>query len=227
LDTVIFISDVHLGPREQAKLDRLLSVLRGPETAYLVGDIFEYWVGPAPREEPAYRRLLEESARLGRDGKKMFFIGGNRDFLLDEAVGRAAGIRVLGREASLRLGARRVRVEHGDVLFDRSAREGPYRRAAKAGMIQGTLRKMPAGVLRTIGRVARRMSRGRPRRWSEDEIFLRAAPALSGAHDTLVCGHIHQPGIWTREGKTVVVLGDWDHDGTHAVFDGELRLRTA
>lgn len=224
----VFISDVHLGGREKRKLERLVPILSEGETVYLLGDIFEYWAGRDQIREPAYAELARVLHRLSRSGTMFFFIGGNRDFLVDRSFERATGVRILGEGATVVLGRLRVRLEHGDGRFARPRSGSTYRGVAGLEIVREAVQRMPLGVLRGIGRVARGLSRGRPARWTEEEIFRRVRPVLE-THDAIVCGHIHQPGIFERtingRLRQVVVLGDWDHGGEYAVFEEGFELK--
>jgi UDP-2,3-diacylglucosamine hydrolase len=222
--SVRFISDVHLGGEEWEKLARLKRALEGPKEIVLLGDVFEYWVGARQIEVPTYAALAAHLASLTRAGVSIEFVAGNRDFMVDRRFARATGVKLLGRTARRELGAYRTHLEHGDFLFNKNYKHAAYRRLERFELLREAVMDSPAWVLRAIGRSMRRISDRPALRWSEEDLLGRAGRIFASGVDALVCGHIHQPQVITREvgGKprTLMVLGDWDGDGIYGEFDG-------
>ena len=85
----IFLSDVHLSPREPARTERLIRFLRHEaphaDEIYILGDLFDYWIGPKHLRLPDYREALDALAQAART-TKVFFLLGNRDFYMSRGL---------------------------------------------------------------------------------------------------------------------------------------------
>ncbi|MBI3272341.1 MAG: UDP-2,3-diacylglucosamine diphosphatase [Planctomycetes bacterium] len=243
---LLFISDCHVTPAEPARGRRLLRFLEairrtpdpdGPvSTLYVLGDLFDYWLGPAHVLAPDHAEVLAGLRATVDAGIGVRFLPGNRDFLAGEELERATGARVAGDEEQLLVGGRRVLLLHGDVLCGRDTRYLAWRRLVRARPVRALARSLPARLLRPIALAAR----GTSRRLGEapGAAAVRAMlPATMEALfrrtgvDAVVCGHAHRPRrIDVRVGggeRPLFVLGDWD--GPAVVLEarrGDLRFVT-
>lgn len=232
----VFVSDVHLAPDSPGDhrpfLDFLESVRPGLEALYLLGDIFDYWIGPRHVRGRDYRDVLRALKGFTDGGARAFFIPGNRDYLIDGAFEAATGVRLLGELATLDLGDRRVAVAHGDFLYNRNPKYTAYRRMMRFQPLRAAYLAMPERVSRGIARGFQKVSKKTtPRvRWSRGEIEEGARPLFRRGVDVLVCGHIHAPQHvpcdYRGRRRDVFILGDWD-GGTreYLEFDGAFRLK--
>lgn len=232
----IFVSDVHLAPDSPRDhrpfLDFLESVRSGIDALYLLGDIFDYWIGPRHVKERDYRDVLRALKDFTKGGARAFFIPGNRDYFVDDAFESATGVRLLGELATFDLGGRRVAVAHGDFLYNRNPKYTAYRRMMRFPPLRSAYLAMPERMSRGIARGFQRVSKKTtaPVRWTRAEIEHGARPLFHRGIDVLVCGHIHTPQHVTCEyrgrARDVFILGDWD-GGTreYLEFDGEFRLK--
>ena len=114
----LFISDCHLDAGRPEITGALLEFLqvraRGARNLYILGDLFEAWLGD---DDPAddHREVIESLHRLA-GSCELFFIAGNRDFLLGEQFAGKVGMTLLEEPCSLQLGQSRVVLVHGDSL---------------------------------------------------------------------------------------------------------------
>ncbi len=117
----IFVADVHVDASDPARADRFLDFLREEaprcERLFLLGDLFDLWIGPRHEQLPDHAAFLREFADVV-DGAamKVTFLHGNRDFFVGGSFPVARSVEVAGSELSLDLGDRRVHVCHGDML---------------------------------------------------------------------------------------------------------------
>ena len=104
----LFVSDVHLRPAEPGRNLAFLEFLRLEcDELYLVGDLFDYWIGPKHLKTADYRPELE-ALREKAARSKVYFLHGNRDYFVDGAFERATGVRVLGDRARVQVDGRTV-----------------------------------------------------------------------------------------------------------------------
>lgn len=227
----VFIADLHLGadigPTHLGFRDLLVALSTAPRRPrlYILGDLFDYWIGPRSECAEGHRFALLCIRRAVEEGLGVWFQEGNRDFLLDRATCERYGMRKLAPTESLSLGDRRVVVTHGDGLTVRDRWHQRFRWLVRSFWVRYLARVMPARLVEGVAGTLRRSSRGnRPR--ASTELFDIPAEAsarlLRGGHDTVICGHIHR--ISRREVQAddrtghLITLGDWGREASFLGF---------
>jgi UDP-2,3-diacylglucosamine hydrolase len=231
----LFISDLHLDP-ERPAITKLFGRFiegeaRGADALYILGDLFEAWVGDDdPSAAGAY--VADRLHGLAASGVPVYFIRGNRDFLLGDAYARRAGITILPDPAVVMLHGQATLLLHGDLLctddlayqqFRAQTRDPRWQhqflaqpldaRLAFASQARATSKArygelVSAGTSETIGDVAP----GTVREWFQRYGVRR-----------MIHGHTHRPAIHAGgDGNTRIVLGDWYEQGSvlHVDADG-------
>lgn len=198
--TAHFISDLHLS-EEVPALNRLfadtLAAWRGNIAAlYILGDLFEYWVGddddsPFLRESLA---VLREFAAV----TPLYVLHGNRDFLLGEGFCRASGAMLLADPTALQLEGHAILLSHGDALCTGDTAYQQFRQMARNPAWQQGLLAKPLGERHALARQIRSMSESKKQADGPSEISDVAPEAvieLLAAHPghTLIHGHTHRP----------------------------------
>src|SRR6185503_17875170 len=106
LKRTLFISDLHLDESRPGIVEAFERFLRGPardaEAIYILGDLFEYWLGDDGLAHPFAARIARDLAAVAKD-KPVYFMHGNRAFLVAEGFARATGVRLLEDPAPLDL----------------------------------------------------------------------------------------------------------------------------
>jgi len=228
----LFASDVHLRPNDPANNRPFLRFLEEEcDALYFVGDLFDYWIGPKHLSIPDYREELE-ALRRKSEKSRIFFIRGNRDYLVEEKFQRATGVKVLGDRARVDLAGRTVLLAHGDAIYNTNPKYTAYRAMMRSKPIEDLWFQLPAAVGRTLVRGFRKVSmKTTPTHdWKPGELLDRARPFFRQGADVLITGHIHLPTHLSErmDGRTrdVYILGDWcggtrdyvDHDGRAFLF---------
>jgi UDP-2,3-diacylglucosamine hydrolase len=231
----VFLADLHLGshlePRHFALRDFLaqLSTLPRKPAVYILGDLFNYWMGSKSERDEGNLFVLLCLRKAAESGIQVSFLPGNRDFFAESGyLAKKYGINMLGKKASLTLGRYRVLATHGDlhVLSDRShVRLSWILRSAYSRYLAN---RLPRRFLNGIGRRMRKKSRGNiPTRdlSTVDIPAQEVARLLRGGYDVLICGHMHRVmrrsiDIDERQG-TYFTLGPWEAEASVLVFDGE------
>ena len=94
MNPALFISDLHLSPARAGVAERFLRFVgeeaRSASTLFILGDLFDRWVGDDDAEDGFNRRLLDALRGLTRSGVAVRLMHGNRDFVFSEAIARAA-----------------------------------------------------------------------------------------------------------------------------------------
>src|SRR3970040_74444 len=117
--TTLFISDLHLDaerPRIAALFGRFLEgEARSAQALYILADLFEAWVGDDdPSDTGAF--VASRLRALSDAGTPVYFIRGNRDFLLGDEFARRAGMAILPDPAVVTLHGKPTLLMHGDLL---------------------------------------------------------------------------------------------------------------
>lgn len=227
-----FISDLHLSeqtPGTRAALARYLADTTA-DAVFLLGDIFEVWIGDDARhqtEEAALLSLLRQASTR----RPLFFMAGNRDFLLGEAAAREAGLTRLADPCLLQALGRRLLLSHGDAWCLEDRDYLAFRAQVRSAAWQEAFLTQPLADRRRIAQGLRDRSKAqkagmadRPELWADLDAGAVCEALRAHACEVLIHGHTHRPGQHRlADGLQREVLTDWDLD--HApVRAGVLRL---
>lgn len=231
----LFISDLHLAASRPAVTERFLRFLAGPaasaERLYILGDLFDVWVGDDDQEDPI-PQVQEQLACLTASGAQVLVMHGNRDFLLGQDFVSATGVKLLQDPVTVDLGGQTTLLTHGDQLCTDDL---TYQAARLQLRHPKTIENFLARPL-----AERRMIAAEYRRRSGEATSLKAADIMDvnartvadwlGRHGAcqLIHGHTHRPGSYPlelAEGEAMRhVLPDWREEGAGylAFEDGTL-----
>ncbi|MFC5473760.1 UDP-2,3-diacylglucosamine diphosphatase [Paraherbaspirillum soli] len=220
----LFISDLHLQeahPRTtQAFLDFLQTHALRAQQLYLLGDLFEYWAGDDDLETPYNRHVADAIRRVSDAGVQVFWIAGNRDFLVGDIFAQAAGLRLLPDPSVLTIGGRRLAVAHGDAQCTDDLAYMAFRAQVRQPQFQQQFLAQPLAQRKAFIAGVRKESREEQRHKSDQimDVNPGAINALfdATASDTLIHGHTHRPArhvdIVGAATRTRYVLSDWEYD---------------
>ncbi|MFB9885094.1 UDP-2,3-diacylglucosamine diphosphatase [Balneatrix alpica] len=219
--TTLFISDLHLDPKRpdihQALLALLAREAEGLEALYLLGDIFEYWIGD-DGVQPWQLQLAKVLRQLHDQGCRLYFQHGNRDFLLGEAYAEHCGMQLLAEEQRIDLYGTAVLLMHGDSLCTQDQAYMAFRQQVRQpAWIQQVL-SLPLQERIKLAEQMRAQSKMAASNKADDIMDVTPAEveAALARHQVniLIHGHTHRPQRHPlAEGKERIVLGDWDKQG--------------
>ncbi len=140
MPATLFISDLHLSGERPAINRRLFAFLReqAPRAAalYVLGDLFEYWIGDeeldAPDGDPLARKVAEAFGGLSRKGVGVCLMHGNRDFLIGKRFCELSGARLLDDPSVEKIGGARTLLMHGDTLCTDDVDYQAWRKVARS-----------------------------------------------------------------------------------------------
>jgi len=226
----LFISDLHLDAAAPAAIEKFLAFLRAEAAnctaLYILGDLFESWIGDDD-DEPVRTRVCAALRELTAGGVPCFVQHGNRDFLLGESFSLASGCQLLADPKVLEFGDQRFVLTHGDALCTQDRRYQRFRRVVRNAAFQKVWRALPLWMRRRFAALARSRSHAYTRQAPESimDVTPAAVTALlrSTGGDVLVHGHTHRPHVHHLEldgrRRTRIVLGDWHGQGSALVVD--------
>ncbi len=220
-----FISDLHLDatrPRATAAFQKFLQGdARKASTLFILGDLFEFWIGDDSDDQHA-EDVIESLRGYTSAGHECLVMRGNRDFLLGRRFERRTGTRLLKDPSVREIFGVRVLVTHGDLLCTDDRAYQRYRRLVRNRVVQRLFLALPRSVRHRAGTEGRRRSRSRvaaspPQIMDVNQGAVHAALASSGV-GVILHGHTHRPGIHHFEAgdttATRIVLGDWYEHGS-------------
>jgi len=230
-DCTLLLSDVHLCEERPAQVERFLSVLQGPARAagqlFILGDLFEYWVGDDDCAAPLPGRVLEALAALSRTGTRISLLHGNRDFLIGPAFASAAGLTLIEDPVCVNLQGTATILMHGDLLCTDDTSYLAFRAQVRNPAWQASFLAQPLAARHQQARGATAES-GRAKQEKSLEIMDVTEDAVTAVFrqfgaDRMIHGHTHRPGRHTHhvDGRTCTrwVLPDWYGPGGYLRVD--------
>jgi len=225
----LFVADLHLHDKRPDIIRAFVILLqqKAPEfdELYLLGDIFEAWVGDdgAPEYlDPVYHALKQ----LADQGTDILFQHGNRDFLFGEAAAERLQLRLLPEMVRLESEHGPLLILHGDQLCTDDREYQQFRRMVRTPEWQQTFLSKPLAEREAIARHLRETSRAETA--NKDNEITDVSPAAVRALmrqeqvDLIIHGHTHRPALHLRqngERGARMVLGDWDKEGWYLELD--------
>jgi UDP-2,3-diacylglucosamine hydrolase len=226
----LFISDLHIDASRPAITDQFLGFLAAEavraDALYILGDLFESWVGDDAADS-SQAAAIEGIHALTSRGVPCFVMHGNRDFLLSEQFCRMSGAQLLPDPLVVTLYGEPVLVMHGDALCTDDRAYQRLRATVREPAWQRQFLALPIASRRALAGAARAGSQAHTAAVEYAITDVNAgsvAAALRGAGTaTLLHGHTHRPAIHALQvdGRpcTRIVLGDWYDQGSLLRWD--------
>ena len=234
----LFVSDVHLDSGAPQATAQFLSFLRDEaaraEALYILGDLFEAWVGDDD-EEPGNEQVCRALRELTTAGVACFALHGNRDFLLGEGFCARSGCRVLTDPVIAQLDGERVLLTHGDALCTDDHPYQELRSIVRDRAWQRRFLALPRAHREALADEAREGSRRHTARTVPDIMDVNGAAVAAAFRAArvarIVHGHTHRPGVHQLEidGQPAqrIVLGAWYEQGSYLRHErGQFQLCT-
>lgn len=216
-----FISDLHL-TAEKPEISNAFEhfvdhTSNDAQRVYILGDLFEYWVGEDAADDLGARPMIEALTKLGKK-TDCYFIAGNRDFLINEKFTKLTGIEVLPDETVIDLYGKPTLILHGDSMCTDDVKHMKFRKNFMTNKLFHRLFLMLSVKLRVkLAEKARQISKKHKNNISMEIMDVSKESVIStfNKHNvlTMIHGHTHRPYTHTynihNETATRVVLGDW------------------
>lgn len=241
--TTLFVSDLHLDPSRPEATRAFVSFLREEaiacEALYILGDLFEAWLGDDDDDPPGVE-VARALRALSDGGIPVYFMRGNRDFLLGEDYARRCAMRLLPDPAVVTLQGQPVLLMHGDLLCTDDTGYQAFRRQVRDPAWQQQFLSQPLPARRAYAAKARAASQqhhdtlaasGQAEQITDVNDESVASHFQRFGVDTLIHGHTHRPAVHAvpvgGRDCTRIVLGDWYEQGSVLEVDADgHRLRT-
>lgn len=226
----LFLSDAHLRQPEDKNYQFLLDFLnqqKDLDALFLLGDIFEFWLGYKHLVFTAYIPLLEKLRQLSESGTQLFFVEGNHDFHLGTYFTETLNCTVIPNQQLIDWDGKKILISHGDLLNpDRN-----YQR------LRALWRSWPIKVLSQIIHpdlvwsfalwLSNKSSKNNPEKCHHDPTPYLIPFSETSHSDIIICGHFHHPLDIEHRDVRIIALGDWINQFSYAeMLDGEITLKS-
>lgn len=224
--TTLFVSDLHLCAERPAVtrlfLDFLAGEARTADALYILGDLFEFWVGDDAATTGEFRPVIEGLRALSHAGVPLYFMYGNRDFLMRERFEKDTGGKLIPDPTRINLYGEPVLLMHGDLLCSADADYMKFRAMVRDPAWQRDfLAKSLAernGILNNYREISKATTNKKPPEIMD--VVQTTVEDVMRQHRVrrLIHGHTHRPGehVFTLDGATArrMVLGAWYEQGS-------------
>lgn len=228
--TTLFISDLHLQASRPQIAEQFLAFLADEaaraDALYILGDLFESWIGD---DDPDSHHAEIKTAlrRVADTDVPVWFMHGNRDFLIGEQFAAETGIRLLPDPWKVELYGEQVLLSHGDALCTDDLKYQEVRRMTRDPKWQAMMLSRSLAERQAVAQQAREDSAAHGAAIDQEisDVNQDAVEKLLRDHDvlTLLHGHTHRPAVHNFVlddlPATRIVLGDWYEQGSVVRWD--------
>lgn len=215
-----FISDLHLQPSEPATFDAWRRYMATTQAGaiFILGDLFEAWTGDDGALAPGFHADCAQVLRDAATRRHVFFLQGNRDFLVGPDLARHCGFRLLSDPAVLDFAGGRWLLTHGDALCLDDTEYLRFRAQVRSPQWISDFLARPLAEREALARQLREASLARHAVTTDyadvDTALARQWLTASGAR-VMIHGHTHRPAEHDLgDGLRRLVLSDWDAGAT-------------
>ena len=223
MQAIFLISDLHLQP-QQPQVEKYFNefvetiFLPNSNTLYILGDLFEYWIGDDGAEKLGYNPQLELLTKLTQMGNSVYFMHGNRDFLVGSVFSEKTGVKILNDPTKVEFNQLSCLLKHGDDLCTDDVEHQQFRRLTRDPNWQNSVLSKTIEQRLEMAASLRQMSGSS---YKPSDIMDVSEPSIKETFidegiDVLIHGHTHRPATHdytiNDESKRRIVLGDW-HNG--------------
>lgn len=225
--STLFISDLHLAPSRPQMVAALQALLRGPArdaaALYILGDLFDSWVGDDQLREPVAAAVAGALAELSAQGVPIYLQNGNRDFLLGEHFAKVCGAKLLPDAVVHDLHGTPTLLMHGDLLCTDDIDYQRFRRYWADPKRRRRALSRPYFVRRAVAAVLRFASQRASARKNASIMDVNAGAVIAAMREygvnRMIHGHTHRPArhVVSVDGEAGErwVLADWYRVGSY------------
>lgn len=220
-----FISDLHLSADRpditQCLEDFLQTHALTADALYVLGDLFEYWIGDDDRSD-FNEQVAAMFKKVSYAKVPIYFIHGNRDFLIREKFAKRAGMTLLSEQAVIDLYGTPTLILHGDELCTQDIAYQKFRRKARSWWWPRIILSLPLSLRRYLAKRGRETSQKNQQKLTMEIMDVSPAEVVNYLErfgvQRMIHGHTHRPALHDLEANQKpaqrIVLGDWYDQGS-------------
>ncbi len=223
---ILFISDLHLDQNKQEITDHFLDFLKAraenARALYILGDLFEVWLGDDDEAE-AFQEVFTALEAFSKQAE-LYFIHGNRDFLVGHRLSNRLNMTLLSEPQLLLLGEQKIALMHGDILCSDDVDYQNFRKLVRQPLWQQDFLSKPLSERQSIAEALRKESAQAMNQKTNQIMDVNQQTVEQTFSDLeidiLIHGHTHRPAIHQlNANKQRIVLGDWQPDASYLSWD--------
>ncbi len=232
-----FIADLHLEEKRPEITQQFLQFLKrclfSADALYILGDLFEVWIGDDD-DSPLHREVIAALQAVTQQGLPVYFLHGNRDFLIGKKFLKETGCQLLMDETKIMLYNTPVLLMHGDTLCTQDVVYLQARKKGRNRFYQTLFLSLPLFLRKKIADKMRNKSKQHTEVTAGHimDVTQDAVKQVMHKHNVhfLIHGHTHRPAIHQfsvqHKAYTRIVLGAWHERGHALLWDkmGEKKL---
>ena len=231
--SIAFVSDLHLEPIENKRVKVFFKFLNDAvnkyEELYILGDFFEYWIGDDDTQ-PVNKLIMQRLKTASDNGLKIYFIHGNRDFLIGSEFESETGVKILEDQHIFNIGERKIMVSHGDSFCIDDVEYQEMKREIRSDSWKKDFLTKSISERVDFANDLRKKSSERNSNKPENIMDVNDNYVLEVVQrekiDILIHGHTHRPVVHNMaNGSIRAVLGSWEEEGWVADYiEGNIKL---
>ncbi len=216
----LFASDIHLHPSLPKTTDAFFRFLdenaRKADQLYLLGDLFEYWAGDEDITTNYHTKIIQALRALSDSGTQIFWIAGNRDFLIGEIFANETGAQFLPDPSVITIANNRIAIAHGDEQCTDDLPYMAFRNMVRQEKWQQDFLRLPLAQRKKIIEGLRINSQIEQKEKTSEimDVNPKAIQELftNSKVEIIIHGHTHRPAKHQYKEGLRYVLPDWDCD---------------
>ena len=224
--SVFFISDLHLNEKAIDSYKLFVTFCENlpidTQSVYILGDLFEFWIDDSWNTKflTRVKQTLQELSQKC----KVYFIAGNRDFLIGEKFAQETEMIILPNIFPLNLFGYKTLLMHGDLLCNSDKSHFYFTKIIRHPITIFIANILPIKLKLILAKILRILSQKKHVKHNNTiihDICIDSANKLMKQHsvELLIHGHTHKPNIYNyNKNFTRIVLSDWDHQATILEF---------
>ena len=212
-----FISDLHLDNKHEEIKKAFFKFLESEasefENLYILGDLFEVWIGD-DFEDDFTREVISELKKFSLKDKNIFIMHGNRDFLLGEKFAEKCGAKLISDPLILDKEEKKIMLSHGDIFCTDDVEYQSFKEKVRNEKWQ---KEFLSKDLKDREEIAKNLRNESAMKNSKKEDYLMDVNktevekiARENEVEILIHGHVHRPKIHNEVFGQRIVLGDWN-----------------
>lgn len=218
----VFISDLHLNPGQPEITDRFIKFVhwasKNTQNVYILGDFFHVWAGDDSQNTWS-DKIAAQLSWLNSQGVNVYYMHGNRDFLLGKRFIDRASMKKLTDPTIVSFHGENVLLTHGDRYCTKDRSHQWFRRVTRNQLFYKLFLTIPYNIRKKLVMTIRhhsQVNQNKPSWKMEIVSNVLLSHMTKKKVKSVIHGHIHQPGLKTHHyhGKELAqfILSDWDDD---------------
>ena len=227
----IFLSDIHLCESRPSITDAFVSFLNKVtnevDALYILGDLFEYWIGDDSNQ---HENVIEALKKLTNRHIQVFLMHGNRDFLIGSAFEKKTGAVLLNDPILVEIYGKKILLCHGDTLCTDDIEYQSFRDKIRSESWKNKFLKKSLSERVSIANEFRKESELNKKKKSVEIMDVNLDEVNRtliqfNYPDFLIHGHTHRPNQHSinLDGHQIqrIVLGDWYEQGSYLILSAQ------